>query len=148
MITPETDSKRRFSWLGCLGIAALLLLLVALLFPAGGFPTRGAAKRAQARNEVAQICTALKYHLTEFGSLPSGDNAQIMTVLRGANSRSIVFFEAAANRFNARGEYLDPWKTPFHIDVSNPTFPWSYSFGEDTKDNGGVPESDDIPSWR
>ena len=71
-----------------------------------------------------------------------------MNTLRGDNPLKIVFFEAPSNRFNARGEYLDPWGTPFHIDASNPTFPWAYSFGKDTKDDGGVPESDDIPSWR
>ena len=148
MSTPETATKRRFPWLACLGIAALLFILAGLLFPAVSGPGPGSGRRSQARNDVSQICAALKHYVIEYGSMPSGSQAQIMNTLRGENRLKIVFFEAPSNRFNARGEYLDPWGTPFHIDASNPNFPWAYSFGKDAKDDGAVPESDDIASWR
>jgi hypothetical protein len=147
MSATERKSKRGSAWRDCLTIAAILFVLELLLFPSVGHGP-GAAKRDQARNDVQQICNALKVHVTEYGSEPPGDHVQVMTALRGANPRYIVFFAAPANRFNARGEYLDPWGTPFHIDTSNPIYPWAYSFGKDTKDDGGDPESDDIPSWR
>lgn len=71
-----------------------------------------------------------------------------MAALRGANPRSLLILDASPKRFNTHGEYLDPWGTPFHIDASNPLYPWAYSFGKDTKDDGGIPRSDDIASWR
>lgn len=141
-------TERRFPWLDCIGAAALLLVLVGLVFPNVSGPGPGAVKRAQAQSDVDQICVALKLYHTEYGVLPSGDKAQIMTALHSANPRGIVFFEAASSRFNARGEFLDPWGTPFRLGPSDPAFPWAYSFGNDAKDDGGAPGSDDISSWR
>jgi hypothetical protein len=94
------------------------------------------------------ICIALKAYVAEYGTPPSGSAAEIMSALGGANERKIIFFDAPAKRYAASGELLDPWGSPFHIDASNPAFPWAYSFGKDRKDDGGDPGSDDIASWR
>ena len=148
MNSPVTETKRVFPWIQCLCFAVLLVILAELLFPFTSGRGPDSARRALARSDMGQICIALKHHAAEYGSMPSGNHAQILSALRGANPLNIVFLDVAPKRSNANGEYLDPWGTPFHIDTSNPAFPWAYSFGHDTRDNGGSPGSDDIPSWR
>ena len=65
-----------------------------------------------------------------------------------ASGPPTILAEAAAKRFNAQGEYVDLWKHPYRIDVSNPQSPNVYSFGENGIDEGGAEGSDDIASWR
>ena len=138
---------RKVSWLGQLGWVFTFVVIAGLLFPWGmSAPSPDEKRRHRARNELGQICISLKAHVVEYGYLPSGSNAEIMAVLRGGNPRGVVFLEAQI--FNALGEFTDPWGTPYHIDTSNSEYPWGYSFGKDTKDDGGALESDDIPSWR
>jgi type II secretory pathway pseudopilin PulG len=129
-------------------VIAALLLLAGLFFPSVSRPGPDAHRRTRALNDLANITTALKYYVTEYGTPPAGDRAQIMAALRGSNPRSIIFFEARPESFNSRGELIDPWKEPYWIDTSNPDFPWGYSFGRNGRDEGGVPGSDDVPSWR
>ena len=151
MTTPMTavlTAPKRRSWLENPVLAVILLILFQQFFPDLVWsPVSDSARRAQAKADVALLCAALKQYFVEYGAMPAGNQAQIMTTLQGANPLKIVLFQDHARRFNAAGEYLDPWGTPFRIDASNPTFPWAYSFGKDTKDDGGVPGSDDVTNW-
>lgn len=105
-------------------------------------------KRSVARNDTFTLVAAVKNYITEFGAPPAGGDAAIMTALRGANPRKMVFFEMDARRINARGEFFDPWGHPYRIDVSDPKAPAVYSFGKNGIDEGGAEGSDDIVSWR
>ncbi len=140
-------AKKPFPWIGMLVAAFLMVIALSLLFPvqSGHGPV---SKRLVARNELNQIHAALKFYIAEFGIPPIGGSAQIMAALQGGNPRHIVCFEADAKRFNSLGEFLDPWGTPYRIDASNPEFPWAYSFGKNTTDEGGAESSDDVSSWQ
>ncbi|MEA3210407.1 MAG: hypothetical protein QOE70_3464 [Chthoniobacter sp.] len=128
-------------------VAMLIVILIALLFPLVP-PVHESPKRVTARQDVIMIREALKQYIVEFGTAPVGNHAQIMTALRGKNPKQIIIFEADAKRFNPRGEFLDPWGTPYRIEASNIDFPWAYSFGKNLIDEGGAEFSDDIVSWR
>ena len=73
-----------------------------------------------------------------------------MNTLRGANPRKIVFFDGKPTaKFNSpQGAFLDPWGTPYRIDLSNPEEPRVWSCGPNRRDEGGAKGSDDIVSWR
>jgi hypothetical protein len=143
-------SKRRTPIVRIIFIAFSMLVLFPFLFPLGcRSATLGeGAKRVQARNDTQQLVAALKAYQTEYGVMPSGNHAQIISALRHDNPKKIVFFEAPESRFSASGEFLDPWKSPYRIDVLSSSFPWAYSFGKNRIDEGGVQTADDIPSWR
>ena len=142
----KDNPKKRFPWIWLLIVAVFTVVALGLLFPVSwGHQT---PRRAIARIDVTQIRAAIKGYIVEFGIPPTGDHSQIIAALRGKNLRQIIFFEGDAKRFNGRGEFLDPWGTPYRIDVSNPDFPWAYSFGPNKVDEGGTQPSDDISSWQ
>jgi hypothetical protein len=110
-------------------------------------PQRNLADLVSARNDVMSLRVAVRAYSFEYGSMPAGNHPQIMKTLRWENPHLIRFFEAPLDRFNALGEFLDPWGNPYRMDVSNPNFPWFYSFGPNGTDDGGAPGSDDVTSW-
>jgi hypothetical protein len=140
--------ERRVPWFSYLFLAGFLFLVVAAFFDRTCRPSREGLQRVRARNEAATIVMAVRAYLLDYDSLPAGDGVQIMNALRGNNPKKTIFFEARLDRYNARGEYLDEWGTPFRIDVSDPDQPRAYSCGKNTRDEGGAEGSDDIPSWR
>ncbi len=91
---------------------------------------------------------ALRAYYSEFGTAPTGTNAEIIRVLLGANPRKIVFFEPSPKQLNAAGELFDPWGVPYRIDTSDPAKPRIYSFGPNKQDDGDAPKSDDIGNSR
>jgi type II secretory pathway pseudopilin PulG len=147
---PVDPKKRRFPSTGFLvTVAIILLLLLFVVFQSiwpGGM-NRTAMKRAEAKVAVTNLSAALQSYDTEYGSLPTGTNAEIMNALRGANPHKIAFFESRADRFDKIGAFLDPWGTPYHIDLSDPKVPKVHSSGKDKIDNGGESGFDDIASW-
>ena len=90
----------------------------------------------------------MKSYFTEYNEALTGNNAQVMTVLRGENARKIVFFDAHPQDYNSQGELIDPWGTPYRFDLSKPDAPRVWSCGPNRKDEDGAEGSDDIVSWR
>ena len=124
----------------------LYILFDAILNP---FPHRmtNGIRKALAKNDLASIVAGLKAYHHEYGSLPTGGNAQITKVLRGRNPKGIAFIAVPPRSINVQKEFVDPWQHPYRIGTSDPEFPWAYSFGQDGKDDGGAPGSDDLTSW-
>ena len=139
--------KKGVPWAGLLVAIFIVVIFVGSVIPPL-LPTGGVQTRGIAMYDIMNIRSALQSYVAEFGVPLSGDNVEILTTLRGKNPNQIVFFEGVASRFNARGEYLDPWKHPYRIDASNPDFVWVYSFGKNGIDEGGAEGSDDVASWR
>ncbi len=86
-------------------LLALLGLVVASLFPAT--PSQaGAARKAQAKNDVVQLAVAIKAYEVEYGHLPGTNRGavgpELMHALIGGtnalNPRQIVFFEWTTTR--------------------------------------------------
>jgi hypothetical protein len=90
-------------------------ILISLMFPriAGG----ERSKIATARTETFNLRAALNQYQIEFGEYPHGENGSILKALLGNNAKKIRFFDANPKRFNSRGEFLDPWKTPYKIQI-------------------------------
>lgn len=126
------------------------LIIVGTLFPepSGGERT----KRAQARVETAQLATALTAYHTEYSRPLEGELPHILTTLAGDNPRKIVFMELNPKSLNAKGEFVDPWGTPYKlVRMPNERLPKLVgidSFGKNKKDEQGAKGSDDIVSWR
>jgi hypothetical protein len=78
-----------------------------------------AAKRAVAGLETANLLAAITNYANTYGSLPQGKVAAIFASLNGENSNKIVFLSLGATRVNTAGEFVDPWRTPFRILITN-----------------------------
>jgi len=107
-------SSRGFTLIELLIVIAIIGILMALLFPA----VQGAidaARRAQAKNDVTQIATAVNAYVTEYGRMPpnadgttvAGPGAVVSTstflgTLMGTatngNTRGLVFLEVNSVR--------------------------------------------------
>jgi prepilin-type N-terminal cleavage/methylation domain-containing protein len=114
-----------FTLIELLVVIAIIAILAGLAFPAvqGAL---GSGKKAQARNDVAQLVAAVKAFQLEYGRLPStttgsdaasADSAAVVTALTSSNNlnpRGIVFFEPKIAKGNKNGvgtdgKYYDPW---------------------------------------
>ena len=133
-----------FTLIEILVVITIIIVLMALLFPV----FRGAqdqAKKAQAKNDLTQIVTAVNAFYTEYGRYPvlstigangtydATNNDQLFNVLRGTanageqlglNPRQIAFITPpVAKDPNAprsgigqsNGKYYDPWGTPYQV---------------------------------
>jgi prepilin-type N-terminal cleavage/methylation domain-containing protein len=126
-------SRRGFTLIELLVVVAIMSVLVGLVFSA----VQGAidaAKKAQAKNDVTQIATAIVAYDTEYGRLPSGHAApeapeeltgDLLGALTGTNvtlnPRNIVFLEVLNYRRGRGGilgsSFVDPWANPYYLAV-------------------------------
>lgn len=126
--------RSAFTLIELLVVIAIIAILASLAFPA----VQGAldsGKKAQARNDVAQLVAAVKAFQLEYGRLPStssgsdlasAPNAAVIKALiakdTALNPRNITFFEGKEAKGNppkgGRGSddtYYDPWGNPYTI---------------------------------
>ena len=127
-----------FTLIELLVVIAIIGILMSLLFPAVGAAI-DAAKKAQAKNDVTQIATAITAYYTEYGKLPpNGASAStnetpfdatsngIVGVLMGTNTsnnpRQIVFLEVSdvskkkgKSGLDANGNFIDPWGNTYQV---------------------------------
>jgi hypothetical protein len=87
--------------------------------------------------DMKAIASALCQYETVFSEFPKGDNVTIFQALLGSNGQKHCFLEPG--RTNNLGELLDPWKTPYKIEIVTDTKFVIQSAGEDqqfgTKDD-------------
>lgn len=127
-------SSRAFTLIELLIVIAIIGILMALLFPAVNGAI-DAARKAQAKNDVTQIATAVVAYETEYGKLPglSGSSSDstvdvgssLVNILTGQdlteNPRKIVFIEIgqwkknSKSGTNAGGNFLDPWGNQYKV---------------------------------
>jgi prepilin-type N-terminal cleavage/methylation domain-containing protein len=121
-------SPRGFTLIELLVVVAIIGVLMSLLFPA----VQGAldsAKKAQAKNDVMQIATAIVAFDTEYGRLPDTSSApqtvssNILGALTGSdttlNPRKIIFLEVLNYKKGkggvSNGIFVDPWAKPYYV---------------------------------
>jgi prepilin-type N-terminal cleavage/methylation domain-containing protein len=128
-----------FTLIELLVVISIIAILAALAFPAVNGAI-GSARKAQARNDVQQIATAIKAYQAEYGRLPHNtaggssdtwisDNREIMEILivpnpnnlHPLNPKGINFLDpkvanqAKGGYFN--GVYYDPWGVPYALEL-------------------------------
>ena len=124
-------------------VITIIAILMGLLFPVFQ-GVQNQAKKAQAKNDLTQIVTAVNAYYTEYGKYPVvtddtpiGNTADLFYTLRAiasgtanasdaANPRKIVFLEVpdAKNQSQPRagvktsdGQWYDPWATSYKIAI-------------------------------
>ncbi len=114
--------KEAFTLIELLVVMAIIAILAGLGFGA----VQGAlnsSKRAQARNDVNQLASAVKSYSLEFGRLPEAGKE--VATLTGENPKKIVFFEAktAAGNPPKNGlsgtKILDPWGNAYTFQLDD-----------------------------
>lgn len=93
-----------------------MLVLTAYIF-LSLLPRGRVAKIPLAETEIANLKAALDEYHVQFGEYPGSENARILKALLGENPKKIKLFDANPKRLNSRGEFLDPWKTPYEIQI-------------------------------
>ncbi len=120
-------SSRAITLLEVVVGVAVVFLLMALLFPAVTIGPGGSPKKAQAKNDVTQIATAVMAFETEYGRLPGTNHGavggKVLEALMGSNStinpRGIVFIEVGPAKNGksgiSNGVWVDPWGGAYQI---------------------------------
>ncbi len=122
-----------FTLIELLVVIAIIGILMSLLFPAVNGAI-DAAKKAQAKNDVTQIATAVIAYETEYGKLPAGTTeaggdvgSTLLSALAGIttndNPRKIVFLEVNQSKKGKSGvdsltaptKFYDPWSNAYQI---------------------------------
>jgi prepilin-type N-terminal cleavage/methylation domain-containing protein len=121
--------RSAFTLIELLVVIAIIAILAGLAFPAVQ-GAMGSAKKAQARNDVNQLASAVKAFQLEYGGLPGSGTADgpapanliaILTSSNTNNPRGIVFFEPkiAKGKKNGLstedGKYYDPWGKEYSV---------------------------------
>jgi len=128
--TPQTSEKSAFTLIELLIVIAIIGILMSLLFPAVNSAI-DAARKAQAKNDVTQIATAVIAYETEYGKLPATNDKTTVSgdwlqALGGSNSgsslnpRQIVFIELQTAKKGKSGltnnnTFVDPWGGTYQI---------------------------------
>ncbi|MEO7514655.1 MAG: type II secretion system protein GspG [Verrucomicrobiota bacterium] len=81
----------------------------------------GRAKAALAKAEVSNLNSALRTFYSEIHHYPSGTSGDVMRALVGENPKRLKFFSPNPKLVNSRGEYMDPWQTPYQINIIGQT---------------------------
>ena len=122
-------SRHAFTLIELLIVIAIIGILASLLFPAVNGAI-DAARKAQAKNDVVQIATAVTAYETEYGRLPNTNSGpqdvggDWLKALGGSNAaslnpRQIVFIELNNAKKGRSGltndNFVDPWGEKYRI---------------------------------
>ena len=77
------------------------------------------------------VATALNEFETTYKEIPSGNSAAIFRALYGSNPKSIIFLSRGMT--NDDGQMIDPWGTPYQIEILQQTNFTILSAGHDQK---------------
>ncbi len=116
--------------------AGALLVLIVLL----GVVAPGWLRHWRAAHDVAEISVALDLYRMTYGKYPLGTKADLCGILLGINidrqnAREIQFLEAKPAEINQDGEFIDPWGSPYEIQVGDTVL--IYSCGPNRIDDRG-----------
>ena len=105
------------------GAAAAIFIGVVycgLLIPVGHYCGPD-AKNTICIIDRTQLITATEQYQAKYGSYPSGGRREFIRSLLGDNPDKTVFVEFNRRKFSPAGEFLDPWGTPYEIQITPDT---------------------------
>ena len=97
------------------------------------------SRYVQARIEMANLIAALSQYQAIYG-YPTGGGSDTAKCLLGDNPRKIVFVNWRKSQISSAGEFLDPWRTPYQINLEPSTNIIVRSAGKNTR----FGDSDDL----
>jgi len=69
--------------------------------------------------DVDNLFAGLQQYKEHVGKYPVGSNAEIAKALLGQNPKKLIILVGRKNELNEKGEFVDPWGTPFRIYFSD-----------------------------
>jgi len=98
-------------------LGLLFLIVLSMVLPMG--PRSGVERIAVTKIDMESLITAVQQYRIEYGTLPGGDPTNILKALFGDNPKKIPFLHVRSRSLNTRGEWLDPWGTPYDFRSSS-----------------------------
>lgn len=137
-------SKARFVFIA--GTVLSVLALFTFRHSWSGKSTDAASPALQAWVDTRDIAFGLRSFYADNEKWPASDLIKICAALKGDNpTQKIYVFEVPRH---PTGVFVDPWGTPYLIDLNRPDGPRVYSCGPNKTDEAGEASTDDIASWR
>jgi type II secretory pathway pseudopilin PulG len=74
---------------------------------------------ARLNEDLENLFSALQKYKEHVGSYPTGGNAEVAKALKGQNPKNVIILVGRKTDLNDKGEFIDPWGTPFRIYFSD-----------------------------
>jgi prepilin-type N-terminal cleavage/methylation domain-containing protein len=127
---PNLENGHAFTLIELLVVITIIAILMGLLFPAFQ-GVQNQAKKAQAKNDLAQIVTAVNAYYTEYGKYPVvaddtfiANTSDLFYTLRAIASGTANAIPDAKNQSQPRsgiktsdGQWYDPWGTSYKLAI-------------------------------
>ena len=114
-------SRRKFNLpLVLCAVVMIVLPSYFVLFAPHGFSDRGHTEM-RVKIDIRNYTAALTAYSNVYARLPNGDNATVTGALLGNNPEKHTFLHAQLPSINAQGEFLDPQRRPYDIEVTTNT---------------------------
>ena len=118
-----------------------------ILWPRAGCgpPPHATLLHMHCQGDIARLSLACHEYLIDYGTNPTGDLAALVAQLKGDNPHHKAYMEFPSKKVNKRGEFIDPWGSPFEVSF-DPTNGEACirSAGRDKQ----FGDKDDITSWQ
>lgn len=97
-------------------VVGVLALLVAAGWLVHTFNTfRVNARTLRLTQDIESLFDGLQKYKEHVGSYPAGSNSDIAKALQGQNSKKVIILVGRKLEQNGKGEFLDPYGTPFRF---------------------------------
>jgi hypothetical protein len=123
----------------------VLTIIAGILWAGNAWNTyKVKARSEQFDEDVNNLFTSLQKYKERVGSYPVGGNLEVSKALQGANPKNVIVIVGGKTHLNDKGEFVDPWGTPFRIYFSD-TGVLIRSAGPNRRfDDSTVMDADDI----
>ena len=105
---------------------------------------RISARLDKLKEDEDNLFDALQQYKGRMGAYPTGNNADVAKALSGNNARSLIILVGRHQNMNDKGEFVDPWGTPFKIYFAGDSVLIRSAGPNKRFDDSGVQNSDDI----